>query len=162
MKKTLLAVLLAIVSISTLAAEAPKFIKFDVTVTKDGKIIAKSSLTTQDGQVVPLQTLTEHTYRAQASRGNDGKINITPGTFQTGFFASLKPEVQKDGKINTDVFIDVSDLTAMKKITSDDGLTIDMPEVSQAHINQKVTFTSDVPVVLNSGGYTIKVSARSI
>ncbi len=161
MKKTLLAILLSTMTITAIAADA-KLIKFDVTVTKDGKTITQSSLTTQDGQVVPLATLTEHSYRAQASRGKDGKINITPGTIKTGFLASLKPEVQQDGKINADILIDVSDLTAMKNITSGDGLTIDMPEVTQGHIEQKVTLTSEVPVTLHSGIYTFKVSARSI
>lgn len=161
MKKTLLAILLSTMTITALAADAT-LIKFDVTVTKDGKTITQSSLTTQDGQVVPLEALTEHTYRAQASRVKDGKINITPGTFKTGFFASLKPEVQKDGKINADILIDVSDLIVMKNITSGDGLTIDMPEVNHKHVDQKVTFTSDDPITLHSGDYTIKVSARSI
>jgi hypothetical protein len=161
MKKTLLAVLLTTMSITAIA-EAPKLIEFDVSVTKNGKTITQSSIITKDGQVVPLENIVEQTYRAQAIRGNDGKIHVTPGTIRTGFVAILKPEIQQNGKINADVLIDVSDMTAMKNSTSGDGLTIDMPEVSQAHIDQKITFISDAPVTLRSGDYTIKVAARSI
>lgn len=146
----------------TALADVPKSIKFDVTVTKDGKTIIQSSITTQDGQAVPLENIVEHSYTAHAIRDSDGKIKTTLGTISTGFVAILKPEMQKDGKINTDVLINVSDLTSIKNITSGDGLKIDMPEVSQAHINQKVAFTSDEPIILHSGDYTIKVSARSI
>ena len=161
MKKTLLAALLSTMTITAIAADA-KLIKLDVSVTKEGKTILQSSLETRDGQVVPLENTVDHAYRAQAIRGKEGKIYNTPGTIKTGFIASFNPSIQKDGNINAEVLIDVSELTAMKKITSSDGLIIDMPEVSKTHFGKKVIFTLNHPITLQSGDYTIKASAHSL
>jgi len=161
MKKLLLAVLFSAMSTTVMAADA-KLIKFDVAITTDGRTVAQSSVIAQDGEVVPFEHVNTQTYLPLRIRGKDDEVKLKPNTIKTGFFVSFKPEIQPDGNINANVLINVSDLVAMKHITSGDGLTIDMPEVSQAHFEQKVTFTPDVPVTLHSGSYTIKVSASSI
>ena len=162
MMKSLIAAIILTVAIPAMAGGESVNVPMSATVMKGSDVLMVTSINATDGMPTPIEVSKMQPFRAQAVRGKDGKVVITPGTIKTGIVASLTPKVQKDGKVEADVSFDVAELVAMKSITSSDGLTVDAPEMNHTNLKQTVELSPNSPVILNFGDYTVRVLAGEI
>ncbi|HEY0843429.1 hypothetical protein [Methylotenera sp.] len=163
MKKSILvAAILTTMSIAAMAEDSTN-VKLDVIVINKGIIVNKTTISAPYGVSTPIEITKTSTYRAQATRNGQGEIITTPGEIKTGLLATFNPTLEKDGKIKTNIAITYTDLIAMKKIKTEDGLEVEFPELNNHEFTQEnATLKQGEPNTMQAGSLIIQVKASSI
>lgn len=113
------------------------------------KLQTSTSVTTLDGQPVPISIGTERAYVAEAKKEGD-KVILTPGIVKSGFFMTMTPTLAKDGKIEVEFVVSKSELTAINKFKQGD-MEIELPQVSSVDLKQKVALDSGKEITIPFG-----------
>lgn len=113
------------------------------------KRLTSTTVTTLDGQSVPISIGSERSYIAEAAKEGN-KVVLTPGMVKDGFFMTMTPTLTLDGKITVEFVVSKSEVTAIQSFKQGD-LEIQLPQVSTLDLKQKLAMESGNEVVIPFG-----------
>ncbi|MDH0341974.1 hypothetical protein [Chromobacterium haemolyticum] len=108
---------------------------------------------------VPVSAANEqvHGYVAGATKVGE-KVVLQQDVVRTGITAMLTPEMAPGGKLAIDFKVDIATLNAFQKVKQD-GVEIDLPDVSRSSLQQAVVLKSGEEAAVSVGPYVIKLAA---
>ncbi|CAG9169915.1 hypothetical protein [Cupriavidus pinatubonensis] len=161
-KQAFVATILAAVCATAIAAEgdAGRSVAYSVQIMHGNELVSKVNLVTRDGVEVPYSSTRERAYVASCT-AEGGKAECKTDTVKTGIIMNLRPIVRSDGRIETQVAISEGVVNSIPTF-SNNGMTIEMPQVSEVNLRQAVMLTSGKTVELPFGPTLDRADAKTV
>lgn len=136
------------------AEDPTRVVVLDLTIMHKDGAISVSTLSMREGEVAPLQVISQRGYLAGVSETTtkDGAVKeeLTPGVVATGLTSEFTARRAGDGHYVVDMNIDLSDLTAMRRVSSGRHM-IEVPDVERLHLFRQETVEDGGTVTLIVG-----------
>ena len=155
--KIISAALLATLSYSAIAEDNDVGAMFGLQIMKGGHVVKQMSFATTNGQPTPLMETTITPCEGYAERDIYGNsTELTTGNSETGLLIVLTPDITKNGQINADIKIESISKISPNCSSADKASMLKTPNI---HFAKKVESIGSQPVSIQSGEYTIKITA---